>query len=804
MKQLTISEVKRRASAIRSNNSASYTSITEGARMIKNGSVSDIKRFINNIKSCNNVPFNTYLELYDAIIEKGNKSDIESIGYILSEAAATVSTPADPAQAIKNMAKAIKARRTRALNKIYGHTSNNQKAIDAVKDNYKTIQTPTPTPTSNDNNSEEVSKQEVAIRAYDNMLETLNRCEHCDRIFENYERISKRFNLEVLFSENSRVNGVEDTVVELCNLIDTYNMPKYIKFSTIVETAWYGLSSYNIEFNKHDILETAIDYFRFLETDMSDYKAVMDASLIYDKEDMKGIDVLTEEEPEEYTSIMPYHKLTFAKVVKEDADFDEIFKKFKEEELSKEGKPESKLKNLVNKLYRKNVHNVVEQTPHLLSWIRKFFIVGSAAIPVAGPVIMIVGFIADKFIELHHERDEVEKMIKCFDNEIEASKKKLNTTKDKESKEKLEKYIKSLEDAQKKIESHRAKLYTDDELYGDDSSSSDDDFGDFDWGDDDDLLEFNEMLTVMESVYYAPSIDKSDIYKLPFNLTSNKYIMEVAKLVKLFPNYLYKESFVSGLQDALISDDTRYISESPIDKSLKKNTLRDALDLLSESDDYKFEAKDNFELIWFFNTILEAHEGMQLIISAMHDSADNGNTLIYEASISNTLKLASMKIKNVITKMNDKQKGFYKSIDVGVNNLKKGAEKALANDNREAVIKGSVLPSASKIVKLGIVNAGLLLIGQPILAVITTLGYLGASSKFKAKERQMIIDEIEIELKMCQKYIDIAESKNDMKALKELLMIQRNLERQHQRIKYKMNVKLGQKVYDTSSSKVDN
>ena len=53
---------------------------------------------------------------------------------------------------------------------------------------------------------------------------------------------------------------------------------------------------------------------------------------------------------------------------------------------------------------------------------------------------------------------------------------------------------------------------------------------------------------------------------------------------------------------------------------------------------------------------------------------------------------------------------------------------------------------------------------------------------------------------MCQKYIDLAESKNDMKALKQLMMIQRDLERQRQRIKYNMKIQLGQKVYDVKSA----
>ena len=53
------------------------------------------------------------------------------------------------------------------------------------------------------------------------------------------------------------------------------------------------------------------------------------------------------------------------------------------------------------------------------------------------------------------------------------------------------------------------------------------------------------------------------------------------------------------------------------------------------------------------------------------------------------------------------------------------------------------------------------------------------------------------ELKMCEKYIDIAESKNDMKALKQLLTIQKNLKRQEQRIRYKMKVDFNQNVPKT-------
>ena len=63
----------------------------------------------------------------------------------------------------------------------------------------------------------------------------------------------------------------------------------------------------------------------------------------------------------------------------------------------------------------------------------------------------------------------------------------------------------------------------------------------------------------------------------------------------------------------------------------------------------------------------------------------------------------------------------------------------------------------------------------------------------------MVIDEIEIELEMCEKYINIAEQKNDMKALRQLLTTKKELERQRQRIKYKMRVDFGQKYYDSKA-----
>jgi hypothetical protein len=53
---------------------------------------------------------------------------------------------------------------------------------------------------------------------------------------------------------------------------------------------------------------------------------------------------------------------------------------------------------------------------------------------------------------------------------------------------------------------------------------------------------------------------------------------------------------------------------------------------------------------------------------------------------------------------------------------------------------------------------------------------------------------------MCERYIKQAEDENDLKKVRQLEIIQRNLLRQQQRIKYKMHVVYNQKVPDVADN----
>lgn len=806
MRQITIADVNVRLRGLRNINPSSNSRILiESAQSIINGKrVKDIKRFIeSSIRMDTEVPFYIYTELFDMVAMNGTYAEICNIGNYIAENAIPKVRDSRATNTL------LKGRLTRLQHKL------NSPIMDSISDAIGKLQSPIGSiPKSND-----TEREQVATEAYNQMIDKCTIMAHCDRVIENYNKVSKRFNLDKLFLENTRINGVEDTVVELCNMIDTYNMPSTIKFNTVIETAWYGFESNSIPYEKARILETAIDYFLFKEDGLDSCRQILESTLFYDKdEDISNTDIL--EGPEEEGTGFDYvaDKAVDAVIssvvgtehsvpVTENSDFNDLFEKFKKEELSKTDKPENKLKSLIDKLYRKDVNSIVNDTPDLLKWLRRFFIIGSCTIPAIGPVLAAVGLIADKFISIYKDREDLPKMLRCFNNEIKASKTKLQSTDDSEEKKKLEKYIKSLEDARDKLSGYYNDRLTDEEqdkrfenMAEEEGYESDDEFGDFDFDfDDDEFFEnsifgnINKSITSIIEAYDSNIINETSMYKLVTHMSDDD-LCNLAGLVNRYPDVFYKEAVVAGIKSDIIAiQKGRITFGSILEKSMRSNALSHALSIIETETKYD-NAITIFEGANELDIINEAYRSLMIMV----DAYENQNQLL-EASFTNTLKVASMKLRNAFTKMSDKERSISRSLDINMNSFKKSIERAFTNDNRESIIKGSILPSFSKIVKICLINVGLVALHQPLLAVIGTLGYIAVNGKFKAKERQMVIDEIEIELEMCEKYINIAEQKNDMQALRQLLTTKKELERQRQRIKYKMRVDFGQKYYDSKA-----
>lgn len=299
----------------------------------------------------------------------------------------------------------------------------------------------------------------------------------------------------------------------------------------------------------------------------------------------------------------------------------------------------AKIKRVIEHFFTKKDTDITNDLPGVFKCIRTACLVVALSI---NPYLGILTYMTNKFIEMHLERKQKDKVISKYEAEIKTVEKKLEKVKNDKSKEKYEKYLKELKSNKQKLEEYYDKYFTDDEKY-----DSDDD-----WDDD-----------------------------------------------------------------------------------------------------------------WSFD-----------------ESTDL--TVVNEMNLVNNLKLAQQRFKKSIVKMSDKEKKLSHQMDSVYDRFVYQIEKNMSNKNREAVIKGSVIPSFSALIKLALA-AGVASFISPVLSAITVLGGLAASKKATANERKYILDEIEIQLKVVDKKLQLAENNNDMKSYEQLLKIQRQLQSERNRIIYR-------------------
>ena len=500
-----------------------------------------------------------------------------------------------------------------------------------------------------------------------------------------------------------------------------------------------------------------------------------------------------------------------------DSDFDKILNDYK---TSNDTAKQSKLMTVVRKLYSLKPKNAIEGTPSLLSYLRNILVIGGFAI---NPVVGVISFIADQVATAHYKREEVAEMREAFKAEIRKTDKKIDSTKSQSQKDNLTAYRKALTDAYNKIDEYYEGLLTDKELDDKYDAADDDDikagggsFGDAeldafedmfgddfddDFGDFDDMEGFEEsgkFVVLMGNLY---NIFSEDCEEKSFNqhkcrkmIRMNPSIVgDLAKVSDKYPQIISKHDLTNAIDDVRSDIQIGAVRINMIERYDLNNTY----DELMRSPNTIIEQSDIFTEAKRFAAQIEITKALNEIYSACVYYSP-----LTEASFTNSLKLAGEKLKKGIQKASDADKTISKNIDSAMSSFTRSAERAMTNDRRDAIIRGSVIPSASKIIKGAIMAGAATLVLGPAVAVIGVLGYLGMSKKLNDKQRKALIDEIEIELKMCQKYIDLAESKNDLKALKKLYTIQRELEKQRAKIKYKIGLK-GERYHSPESMPTD-
>lgn len=622
----------------------------------------------------------------------------------------------------------------------------------------------------------------------ESILDRINESVHCDRVLKNHNMFSKRFNISSYMRKNAYEDNTKDTIYEVCSFIDTYKMGINSKYSIALEEVLFLCDRFNIPITPNEITETVTDYF------LSNHLHQDDSSreLLHVLESTVALNRFFTNEDIKY--LHELKTLTETTITEETLDnilesslkdkTKEMIAKFK---MLPSKSPEALKQLLINILVVNKDENIVDGSKNLLSIAFYFFvIVGALSLSVYAGIFAAV---VAKTINMITERKYMTDVLKVWYHNRDSAAKKAEACKDPEKKKRLEAYVNQMDKSIESLENYSDSLRGDDEKKSWEtrpSNYSKKDDGDFDLD-----FNFDECakqsaidIAIIEAKVSSLSWDKSLVEQTIFatDIIPNIKLEDIDYLADFctkYPDMIDREKFI----EALVYADKVAVKESIMDNCNKINCYSKNIKLLlkesCKKEDYDFDDED--DIFSDLDGLLEYTNNINSYV-----------TSIQELGLTSSLKLVSDKLTGIASNLSDKEKLMSKTVDDTCARLSRSVEKALTVENREAVIRGDVLPSASKVIKLAI-TTGIAFLIHPALAVIMVLGRFAINSKLRAKERQMVLDELDVELTMVDKYIQQAEDKKDMKRLRELYMIKKKLQAQDARLRYKIKIEWNDK-----------
>ena len=682
--------------------------------------------------------------------------------------------------------------------------------------------------------------------------------EQCDRVISNHQKLTKRFNLDNIVRKcplNSL--ALQECVFNICTLIDTYDIPFGVKYNIALENITFLMNKNCVPVDNSFVVESVTDYFLMSEglsdNKLHDMSYIIENSKFFTSEELSGISYLCIDEDaileaaENEEDIAPI----------EENKIHDMFLKYKQKRaitLKKKQKVESlKIKKAIHdfkKSHKKSIESfkatlsrifvnspegIINELPDIFAFIRLGIVIGAFAInPLLGVLTMVTGF----FLKMKVSRERMEIVVAQYTKERDNYKKKMDEAKangDEKKKEKYEKLYKQYKSDVNKLEMYQDELYTEaendkrmEEKYAKEAEASggDDEFNfDFDIDMDFDFEEQTaiEYTNMMSILYEQLSHSKSDLSAaIANNITklSSDDIYNITEAIKLYSDIADCPRYINILENELVR--TRSMKNESYITSLQRiDTIKSCIsdmnkikyDSLLESkyiqqvdtnDDTLPDIKSIYEVLKYKNDIINDTIEYVSRYKSVNESKEEKKSGM---SFLSKVKIAAENLRRFALKAKDKDKQISMKLDSELGRTMKYAKQAMISDSRESIIKGSFLPSASKCIHIALAS-GITFLFAPVFAVIGLIGYIGCSKVINEKERNLILDDIDIEIEMCDKYMKIAEDKEDLTAVREIMKTKRDLERQRSRILYNKNyVFKGKKNYDMkpkSMSKRDN
>ena len=567
--------------------------------------------------------------------------------------------------------------------------------------------------------------------------ETLNMmykvaCENVtyDRIIKNYEKIGRRFDFDKIVIE--RVFTKNDAVREtarICKLIDTYNMSSINKFKVATENYLFVLSKNACPYNTVDIVEAAADYFLLNSDDKELYSVALESTL----NDMANYN--------------PFGSSDISKIVDKinkpkETDLDEVID-------FNTNRMDAYIAQFKHVPTHSEFVRMIETLPNVVgmkTYINHMDIIFDT-------LNMINDDTTQYFITLLKFN---EALLSCY-----------------EGKDKVD-LIKSLlaiyEQYANKIDKDivdRMRLLVDNINESVDES----------------LITLPAKIDMLlESLESLSEKDANSLIEESFDRFSLNDIDGITQLTKLDPSVIKPSGYQTVLKDTLRT--ARRKQYKTFEDYEKIDCIKDNLNKLKDIDDSSDEDMSLDEAI-ISTKVKEA------CVNSLYDFTKYPTTL-KEMNIVNTIAMASEKVKAKLSDVSADVSNLSRQFDAQMDQLKGVVNtKDLESENREAVIAGNILPKASRIIKLAI-TAGVGYFINPAISVIVVLGYLGMSLDAQSKERRKVLEEIELELEMTNRYLKKAEDDGSLEKQRELLKIKKKLESQKARLMYNMAFKHGE------------
>lgn len=711
----------------------------------------------------------------------------------------------------------------------------------------------------NDANITDIIKQKI--------LGKLHEYKIADRIIDNHNKLTKRFNVDDTIQ--TKYITIGEVCKSICNIVDTYNMPPHVKMEICFEEVCYQMDKSGIDFNESAMVESITDYFLSIPMDESSVdmyrKTILSSPVLSMKADAK-IKYLMNENKVVDTS-------TFNGILENCYNYDQVKNIINEYKLNP-NKSYDLFKETVDNICQQSPSNILEDIPIILKWIRTF-----AVNNISGPVTDMI----DMFIQTYYKREDINHIIQCIEIELLSLEKEIGDTKTE-----LYTYYKILEESISKLREYADSLYTEKE-----KKNQLDEGVHFEYyiiGEQDTKIVLNTLINdakkadefidkISSQSVNTNNIVKSDIKDTITKENFTRYIDTDGRLSMVLCSfdtsacnehtqvYKYIDSIISSTNNMLYNGSSKVyytVMENCIDivlrskfkiatglkeeataesfmtdvelyrvncviesaklmtkleqcnpKDIIKTAIKRIGKLSEEQVSMMIEAWsmgaviDTDDMDKFCNEFVNYQEECGNNVSAymmknkyksaklnrtipsmdmMVESTAIMNDIIHEAVDLNSLKLAWMSAKKKAKGLSAKEQEMSRDMDASFNNFIRGLQNFYkVTDHREQIMKGQVIPSVSKMIKIGITLAiSGVATGSILVPAIAAVTGIILSKKSKNKEKKMWLDEIDIELQVIDRELKRVEDgpKSNNKKYRTLLTMQKNLQREKQRIAY--------------------